>query len=96
MERLNNWTAAPIGGVQKLRPEQIATRSTWGRVPDVDMTKAAMRVVHVVPAGATTITAVNELDPGTLGESVGDDSRLWFDRPASYGYVTTAGGKALS
>jgi hypothetical protein len=92
MDRLSNWR--PQGAVQKLRIEQVATRKTWARIPDTDMTKAALHVIHVIPANASTVTVVNQLDPGLYGESVGSDNRPWFDSPNSYGYVAQH-GKAL-
>jgi hypothetical protein len=88
-DRFAQWQ--PAARMQKLRIEQVATRKTWGRVPDTDMSKAALHVVHVIPAGSTTITMMNQLDPGLYGETVGEDSRPWFDAPSTYGYVAKHG-----
>ena len=84
MTRFDELTAGiPAGQVsawypmtQKLRPEQIAQRSTWGRVPDVDMSKAAAHIVRVIPSNASTTTEMFELDPGISGETVGE-GRGW-------------------
>lgn len=76
--------------VQKLRPEQIADRSTWGRVPETDMIKAASHMIRVVPVGSTTITEMFELDPGISGETVGE-GRGWSEPPRGYGPVAVHG-----
>lgn len=70
--------------VQKLRPEQIANQATWGRVPDVDMTKAASHSIRVVPAGSTTATLMNELDPGITTQTV-TEGRGWAQPPRAQG-----------
>lgn len=75
---------------QKLRDEQIANQSTWGRVPETDMIKAASHSIRVVPVGSTTITIMNELDPGISEESVGE-GRGWTDVPKSYGPIAIHG-----
>lgn len=75
---------------QKLRPEQIANQATWGRVPETDMTKAASHSIRVVPAGSTTITIMNELDPG-ISESTVGEGRGWSDPPRGYGHVAVHG-----
>lgn len=85
MEILDDTSYFP-GGAQKLRPDQIAQRSTWGRVPNTEMTSAAMHSITVIPARSTTITMVNELDPALYGESADESSTLWFDPPAGYGH----------
>lgn len=78
------------GRVQKLRPDQIANQSTWGRVPETDMIKAASHMIRVVPVGSTTITHMFELDPGISEETVGE-GRGWSDPPRSYGNVAVHG-----
>ena len=92
MERLIfNANAAPwYGKVEKLRPEQIAQRSTWGRVPDVDMSKAAAHVIRVRPEHNSTVTEMFELDPGISGETVGE-GRGWSAVPAGSGSVAIHG-----
>jgi hypothetical protein len=94
MQILNDWIRFP-GFAQKLLPEQIAQRSTWGRVPDQQMTNAAMHVISVVPVKSTTITLVNELDPGLYGETADDGAGAWFDPPAAYGH-NAIHGRAMS
>jgi hypothetical protein len=91
-DRLSNWQ--PAARIQKLRIEQVATRKTWARIPDTDMTKAALHIVHTIPNNASTTTYVNQLDPGLFGESAGDDNRTWLDPPNSYGIVVKH-GKAM-
>lgn len=76
--------------VQKLRPEQIANQATWGRVPETDMIKAASHMIRVIPAGSTTITVMNEMDPGISEETVGE-GRGWSDPPRGYGPVAVHG-----
>ena len=83
-DRLLNYQPSPR--MQKLRIQQVATRKEWARIPDTDMVKAALHIVHVIPANATTVTMVNQLDPGLFAESAGDDNRPWFDPPRSFGY----------
>lgn len=68
------------GRIRKLRPEQIADRTTWARVPETDMVKAASHIIRVVPAGSTTITHMFELDPGISGMSPGE-GRGWWEPP---------------
>lgn len=79
-----------FGKVEKLRPEQIATRSTWGRVPDVDMSKAAAHIIRVRPEGNSTVTEMFELDPGITSETVGE-GRGWSVVPAGNGSVAVHG-----
>lgn len=76
--------------VQKLRPEQIANQATWGRVPETDMIKAASHSIRVIPAGSTTITLFNEMDPGIEEETVGE-GRGWSEPPRGYGHVAVHG-----
>lgn len=59
----SNWPAR----VGKLRPDQIANRSNWTGVPDKRAAHAAAHIIHVVPHGATTVTHVNPVDPGSVG-----------------------------
>lgn len=75
---------------EKLRPEQIAQRSTWGRVPDMDMKKAAQHVIRVVPKDGYTVTEMFELDPGISGQTVGE-GRGWQFAPAGYGQIMIHG-----
>jgi hypothetical protein len=79
-----------LGRAQKLTDGQIADRSTWGRVPETDMIKAASHSIRSVPAGSTTITLFNELDPGISGETVGE-GRGWSEPPRGYGPVQAHG-----
>lgn len=81
------WPQYPI---QKLTEGQIATRTTWDRVPETDVVKAASHVIRVVPAGSTTITEMFELDPGISGQTVGE-GRGWFDPPRTYGRLAVHG-----
>lgn len=88
MERMDpvSWR----GYTQKLRPEQIADRSTWGVVPETDMIKAASHMIRVQPAGASTVTEMFELDPGISGERAGE-GRGWTAPPRPYAPVTHHG-----
>lgn len=87
MERMpQNWPSR----IQKLRPEQIATQATWGRVPETDAVKAASHVIRSVPAGSTTITEMFELDPGITAQTVGE-GRGWNLPPRAYGHVAVHG-----
>lgn len=79
-----------LGRAQKLTDGQIADRSTWGRVPETDMVKAASHSIRSVPAGSTTITVMNDLDPGISGETVGE-GRGWSEPPRGYGPVAVHG-----
>lgn len=86
-----DWVGqAGLGRHRKLRPEQIADRSTWGRVPEADAVKAASHMIRVVPVGSTTITQMFELDPGISGATVGE-GRGWFEPPQGYGPVAVHG-----
>jgi len=92
VERWDSWDA-PVNfpaGIAKLRDSQIANRSTWGVVPDRDMTKAAQHIVRVIPGNAYTLCYVNELDPGISEESVGE-GRGWQVAPRGYGNVVVHG-----
>lgn len=75
---------------EKLRPEQISHQSTWGRVPDTDMARAAAHVVRVVPGDGFLMTEMFELDPGIAGETVGE-GRGWKVVPAGYGKLAIHG-----
>lgn len=83
MERLDE-SGGWQGGVQKLRPEQLAHQRTWARVPDIDMISAASHIIRVTPSNGVTITEMFELDPGISGESVGE-GRGWLEPPRGYG-----------
>lgn len=74
-------------GAGKLRPEQIAQRSTWARVPDRETTLAAMHAIHVAPMGASTVTHLNPLDPGTVADTEVDRGPGWLVGPADEGRV---------
>lgn len=82
------WPLTYPAAVGRLRPEQIATRSTWARVPDNETRTAAMHAIHIVPANGSTITEVNPLDPGTTEDA---DPPLWLERPHGYGHVAQSG-----
>jgi hypothetical protein len=78
------------GSVGKFRPEQIAQRTTWRRVPDEQTAIAAMHVIHVVPHNGSTITALNPLDPGTVADGGADADGMgygWLHRPHGYGML---------
>jgi hypothetical protein len=91
-ERWASWDAAVNhpAGVAKLRPAQIANRRTWGTVPDRDMTKAALHIIHTAPKDGFTVTYMNELDPGISEESVGEGTG-WQVTPRSHGDVAVHG-----
>jgi len=78
---LEAQSSAAYFGIGKLRPEQIAQMSTWSAVPDDQNILAAMHIIHVAPAGRTTITTLNPTDPGT---DAGPD-RGWLARPGHNG-----------
>lgn len=63
MDRM--MTVGMPGQVGRLRPAQIAQQSTWDGVPQPQRTEAAMHTIHVVPAGSSTVTYVNPMDPMT-------------------------------
>lgn len=89
MERLANIGYPPSVG--KLRPAQIAQRSTWQAVPDTQAAAAAMHVIHIRPLGASTETIVNPMDPASLevdGNNVGPGYLL---RPGAHGTVHRTG-----
>lgn len=77
--------------VGKLTPDQIASRSTWTGVPDRSATLAAMHVIRVVPAGSTTVTHLNPLDPATIGEVAYGETSGWYEGPAAAGSLHPAG-----
>jgi hypothetical protein len=67
---------------------QIAQRTTWRRVPDVQSALAAMHVIHVVPQNGSTVTELNPLDPGTVSDGGWDADGMapgWLDRPHAQG-----------
>lgn len=81
------------GSVGKFRPEQIAQRTTWSRVPDEQTALAAMHVIHVVPANGSTIAVMNPLDPGTIVDGGADSDGQgpgWLRRPHGYGTLFKA------
>lgn len=82
-----------VGRTQKLTEGQIANQATWGKVPETDMVKAASHVIRTVPAGSTTITVMNEMDPG-ISEMTAGEGRGWSDPPRGYGPVK-AHGRAM-
>lgn len=73
--------------VGKLADAQLPDRLTWAQVPDSNVAVAAMHVVHIAPAGRTTITSVNPTDPCTEGET----SPGYLVRPSSWAPVLRAG-----
>jgi hypothetical protein len=79
MERMPSVGVA--GQVGRFRPEQIAQQSTWTVVPEGQRVIASMKIIHVVPANASTLTYVNPLDPG-------DD--CYYDKPVSWDKVSKA------
>ena len=89
--RVTDATYPPAVG--RLRPEQIAQMSTWDRVPDAQSELAALHIIHVTPAGGTTVTHLNPLDPATdLVAGDGDDPYIgWVARPGALGAVTRRG-----
>lgn len=93
MERITSPSNYPPR-VGKLRPEQIAQRSTWGRVPDRQSAMAAAHIVHVMPAGASTVTHLNPMDPGTVSRTSPDDRHDgyigWLERDGDRGRLTPA------
>lgn len=76
-----------LAAARKLLPEQIAQRSTWTRVPDQETTLAAMHAIHVVPMGATTVTHLNPLDPGTVPDAETEGGPGWLVRPGDEGRI---------
>lgn len=68
----------PIAGKRRsvcnLTDEQIAQRSTWSRVPDLDGSPLlGMHAINVGMMGRTTVTVVNPLDPGTVDDGNATD-----------------------
>lgn len=82
MDRLsgNPWA----GSVGKRHSGQIATQSTWGKVPDSEMTAASFHTIRCVPKGYSTVTYMNKLDPNSNGSI---DGCYWNDPPGGYGEV---------
>lgn len=75
----------------KLREDQVAQRSTWSRVPDAQVELAAAHVIHVLPLGASTVTLLNPLDPGTVADpATGQDRPGWLMRPGADGSLHRA------
>lgn len=88
---VEDMSSYPFGsGIQKLTTGQIATRSTWGRVPETDTIKAASHMIRMVPANHVFVTQVNELDPGTIGMTAGE-GRGWFEPNGDHGRVCIHG-----
>lgn len=84
LTRMNQWPgqeSEPMIGVPgmvgRFRPEQIAQRSTWGKIPDQDKVFASMHVVHVTPANGSTECRVNPVDPGDGFYVDPGDSSSW-------------------
>lgn len=90
MERLASPSNYPPA-VGRFRQEQVAHRGNWSGVPDRDVLAAAMHVIHVVPHGASTVTLVNPLDPGTVSDPEGYVTAGWLERPGALGTVVPAG-----
>jgi hypothetical protein len=67
--------------VGKFTDDQIAQRSTWSRVPDADVATAAMHIIHIAPAGASTVTVVNRMDPATVAD---DADGGWLEAPTDF------------
>jgi hypothetical protein len=67
-----------------LNSNQIARQSTWGIVPDQEMTVASMHTVECVPTNKSTITRVNPLDPASTGYN-------WHRIPSNNDAVIPAG-----
>ncbi|MGH7484144.1 MAG: hypothetical protein ACREMY_00895 [bacterium] len=89
LERMT--TNAWFSKTEKLHNGQIAAQKTWGGVPDVNMTKAAMHVIRVRPAGGGySVTEMFELDPGIVGATV-TEGRGWKVIPAGSGQLAVHG-----
>lgn len=84
MERFNDAEMGWPATVGKHRPEQIANMETWGRVPDPEMTSAAINRIWMVPNNRSTTTYINPLDPGD--EATTD----WYDSEADEGRLIPA------
>lgn len=84
MDRLahNRWA----GFTGKRCRDQIVHQSTWGGVPDSEMTAASFHRISCVPKGSTTVTYVNKLDPNSDGTV---DGCYWADPPGGYGEVNS-------
>lgn len=52
----------------KLSSEQLEARSRWRRIPDALTGVAALHVLHVTPENDYTVTTLNPVDPGTVGD----------------------------
>jgi len=76
-ETISSPSNAPAAGAVNLfRPDQIATRATWHHIPDRASYLGALHAIDQTRRGATTVTVVNPLDPGTVddvpqGEHIG-------------------------
>lgn len=83
------------GSVGRFTEGQIATRSTWNRLPDMPTNFSAMSVIRVHPVGGSTIVQLNPLDPGTT--DAGDNTAGtewgpgWLERPGGYGHIARHG-----
>jgi len=75
------------GGVGRFRDVQVANRVQWQVIPDDQTMLASLHTVNVQPAGATTITRVNPLDPGSTIDSGGgvENEPRWLVRPGHNG-----------
>jgi hypothetical protein len=72
----------------KLSADQLAWRGTWAQIPDQFPMETPMWHAHMVPLNGSTMTLVNPLDPGTIGDA-GHPCHLV--RPAAYGTLYGAG-----
>ena len=79
------------GAVGRFRPEQIADRSTWNRIPDAQTILSGMVLIAVRPVGGSTVVTLNPTDPGTVDGGDGNDATEWgpgwLERPGGYGYL---------
>lgn len=73
VDRFGNVTSD--AAVSKFTSGQIAQRSTWTGVGESEIATMAMHTIRCVPNGASTITIVGSLDPGTA------DGSGWVDIP---------------
>lgn len=87
----SNWPA----GVCNFRPEQIAHRSTWSRVPDQPRSPlGALNMVTMTGRGASTSTVLNPLDPGTVDDaSAADGGPGWLERPGAFQITACRAGR---
>ncbi len=74
-----------LGFTGKLGADQIVQRSTWGGVPDSEMSMAAVHRINCQPLNASTTTYVNRLDPASDSAQTNCE---WKDAPGKFGEVT--------